>query len=475
MSLADAAGNRVGSSSEELSYVDCLGPLHVDCIDYVVREGQMIPGTEDVADSWRRCLTANHLDPNNSLAPEIITENEIKVSTEPLHNLIFHAQDEIDRLYAIVGPQDYVVLLCNRDGVAIHHRGDESKAEAFKYWGIWLGGVWSEEVEGTNGIGTCIAEQRPEMVHRGQHFRTRHTELSCAGAPIFDPLGRLTAVLDTSSMDPKTSEQSLSLVMAATKVSARGIEERMFREHFRSAWNVAAAPSGVTDSAVLLAVDNDQRILGADQMARRLLGLNDEALNRGKALSSVFEYNPSLFRAKWMRDIPARLLKTGANDLNTGTIEPWNVLITRPVAGWWSQTEALIHFRPRIDMLANLPAPITPKNYGGLSPATANRIREYIDSHLQENIALEVLAGIAQLSVHHFAREFRQSVGVSPHSYIVRRRVERAKELLRTTDLSLSEIANASGFADQSHFTRHFRRLTGISPGLARRHNGKNN
>lgn len=158
MSLAAASNHRVPSSTEEPSHVDCLGPAHVDCVDLVVREGVLIPGTEEVADSWRRCLTVDHLDPDNRVPPQIVTESEIKISREPLHNLILRAQEEIDRLYAIVGPQEYVVLLCNRDGVAIHHRGDESKAEAFKYWGIWLGGVWSEEVEGTNGIGTCITE-----------------------------------------------------------------------------------------------------------------------------------------------------------------------------------------------------------------------------------------------------------------------------------------------------------------------------
>jgi transcriptional regulator of acetoin/glycerol metabolism len=60
-------------------------------------------------------------------------------------------------------------------GVAIHHRGDEAKAGEFKNWGIWLGGVWSKKSEGTNGISTCIAEQRPVLLHAGQHFRRRHT------------------------------------------------------------------------------------------------------------------------------------------------------------------------------------------------------------------------------------------------------------------------------------------------------------
>jgi AraC-like DNA-binding protein len=455
--LATANKNRTQSSIDRLS--------HVDCIDLVVRKGTLVPGVEDVVNSWRRCLTAHHLDPEIQTAPHIITDKEIKDSRAPLRDVILHAQEELDRLYAIVRPQQYVVLLCNRDGVAIQHRGDESMADVYKDRGIWLGAVISEQTEGTNGIGTCITDQRATMIHRDQHFRTRHIDLSCAGAPIFDPLGRLAAVLDTSSMNPQASEQSLSLAMAATKVSARGIEERIFREHFRHAWNIAAAPCGGIEVAVLLAVDNDQRILGADHMARRLFSLNDEVLNRGMALATIFEYDSSIFRGKRMQDVAARLLRTG-------TDEPWNGLITPPacrMSGWCSPTDALVHSRPRFGMLAHLPLSVgPPTNRGGLAPVSANRVCEYIDAHLQETLALEVLAQIAQLSVHHFARAFRQTLGTPPHNYIVQRRVEHAQQLLRNTDIPLSEIAMVAGFTDQSHLARHFRTITGVSPSLAR-------
>jgi AraC-like DNA-binding protein/PAS domain-containing protein len=455
--LPAAKKNRTQSSIDGLS--------HVDCIDLVVRKGTLVPGVEEIATSWRRCLTAHHLDPEIKAAPHIITEKEIKDSREPLRNVILHAQEELDRLYAIVGPQQYVVLLCNRDGVAIHHRGNESLADTYKDRGIWLGAVVSEQMEGTNGIGTCITDQRATMVHRDQHFRTRHIDLSCAGAPIFDPLGRLAGVLDTSSMNPQTTEQSLSLAMAATKLSARGIEERIFREYFRHAWNLAAAPCGGSEVALLLAVDNDHRILGADHIARRIFGLTDEVLNQGTALATIFEYDSSIFRCKRMQDVAARLVRTG-------TDEAWNALITPPacgMSGLCSPTEALLHSRPRVGMLAHLPLPADPPTTrGGLAPARANRVCEYIDSHLQENIALEVLAGIAQLSVHHFARAFRQTLGIPPHNYIVQRRVERAQQMLRNTELPLSEIAIAAGFTDQSHLARHFRTITGVSPSLAR-------
>ena len=442
---------------------------HLDKIEHVLHKNDVPLEVDEVSHSWQRCITTHHLDPNSRAFPHIITETEMKGCREPIQSLVLHAREEIDRLYSIIGQQEYVVLLCNHEGVAIHHRGNESKADEFKYWGIWLGGVWSETVEGTNGIGTTISEERPMIVHRDQHFRTRHTSLSCAGVPIFDPGGKLAAVLDASTMNPATTEQSLSLVLAAARVSARGVEERVFRQCFRHSWNLAASPTDNSLPALLLAVDADQRIVGADRVARLGLRLNDAKLNRGVPLSDIFHYDSSIFRCKRAQDVATRLLRTGTNQW-------WNVLVSPPLCGmksWCSPTDTLLHSQPRLGMLNNLPiSSEASMSRGGLPSARTSRICEYIDSHLQENIALDVLAEMAGMSVHHFARAFRQSVGMPPHGYVVHRRVERAQQLLGATDLPLSEIALVTGFSDQSHFARHFRRLTGISPSVARRERG---
>src|SRR6266446_6188046 len=86
---------------------------------------------EAIDDSWRRCLLDFHVDPRSSSVPHLLTERELRISREPLDSFLLQAQEEIDRLYAIVRPQSYVVLLCNSDGVAIHHRGDASKDQEF--------------------------------------------------------------------------------------------------------------------------------------------------------------------------------------------------------------------------------------------------------------------------------------------------------------------------------------------------------
>jgi AraC-like DNA-binding protein len=101
---------------------------------------------------------------------------------------------------------------------------------------------------------------------------------------------------------------------------------------------------------------------------------------------------------------------------------------------------------------------------GGLPPRVLRRIREYIDENIEHRISVELLASLANLSVWYFVRAFKQSVGVTPHDYLIRRRVERTMELLSSTDISLSQISLAAGFADQSHFSRRFRQLVGMSP-----------
>jgi AraC family transcriptional regulator len=101
---------------------------------------------------------------------------------------------------------------------------------------------------------------------------------------------------------------------------------------------------------------------------------------------------------------------------------------------------------------------------GGLPPRVLRRLKEYIDAHIDERISVEALAGLANLSTCYFVRAFKQSAGVTPHDYLIRRRVERTMELLSNSDLSLSEIALAAGFADQSHCARRFRQHVGMSP-----------
>jgi len=115
--------------------------------------------------------------------------------------------------------------------------------------------------------------------------------------------------------------------------------------------------------------------------------------------------------------------------------------------------------------VGSLPLPSSNK---GLSPERLRRVRDYVEAHLDDDLSLTVLADIACLSPYHFSRSFKEAAGVGPQRYVIQRRFERAKTLLRRTRQPLSLIAQEAGFADQSHLNSIFRREMGVTPGRFR-------
>jgi transcriptional regulator GlxA family with amidase domain len=189
--------------------------------------------------------------------------------------------------------------------------------------------------------------------------------------------------------------------------------------------------------------------------------LDDQKLLTGVSLWSIFERDHALFRRRDVTDIPARFVIAGSNEDCPALVTPPD----RAVGPWQNKTSRALHTHPRSDRLRAIgPFLPAPQARGGLPPGAMRRVREYVETHLSENIDLAVLASIAGLSVFHFAREFKRSAGVTPHHYLVQKRVERAQEMLARTDLALAEIAIASGFSDQSHLARHFRQMLGTTP-----------
>ena len=119
------------------------------------------------------------------------------------------------------------------------------------------------------------------------------------------------------------------------------------------------------------------------------------------------------------------------------------------------------------------------KTYGGagqglpsvglLPPWQVRRIAEWVDAHLQDSIRTADLAALLDLSPSHFSRSFGKSVGMPPHRWVLLRRIERTKHLLKETSAPLSDVADCCGFVDQSHLTNVFSRLEGVTPARWRR------
>lgn len=112
---------------------------------------------------------------------------------------------------------------------------------------------------------------------------------------------------------------------------------------------------------------------------------------------------------------------------------------------------------------------VTESSRGGLAPWQVRRACDRLESDLGGKLALQTIAAELGLSISHFSRAFRISTGLPPHQWLLHQRVKAAKQLMSVRDLPLSEIAISAGFANQSHFTRIFSALVGVSPGAWRR------
>jgi len=229
--------------------------------------------------SWQRSAGLYRLDPTERSPPRRLTQSELTEARQRIEPLIRAARSSLDRLYLAVGGTGCCVLLADRDGVPVERRGAVADDETFRDWGLWTGTVWSEKSEGTNGIGTCLAEQRALTIDRDQHFFTRNTLLSCTTAPIYDHEGNLAAALDVSSCRADLTEGFVNLIAIAVGDAVRRIEAENFRLAFPDA-RIVVAPTAERMANALIAVDGDDLVIGATRSARLAFGLTPETLAR---------------------------------------------------------------------------------------------------------------------------------------------------------------------------------------------------
>jgi transcriptional regulator of acetoin/glycerol metabolism len=248
-----------------------------------------------IAASWRRCLLNYNLDPERIEPPTMLSGFELRHARGHAGRLMHVADRELDRLHALTHSLGYAVLMTDREGVIVARRVQEMDEGGCRHWQLWTGALWNEAVEGTNGVGTCLAEQRAVTVHRDQHFRSRHTKLTCTVAPLFDAGGEIAGALDISSFRPDPEERILPLAMAAVQEAARRIETAYFHEVFARCL-ILSLPHTLDgqegNSVPLVALDGDRRILGATRAARRILDLDATRIGRGLSLGEALDRLP---------------------------------------------------------------------------------------------------------------------------------------------------------------------------------------
>ena len=274
-----------------------------------------VSAPEHVKRSWLRCLDEYGLDPESGGEPAVVSQQELAARKEQSLELLSFADTEMAHLHRQLAGSGHSIILTDRDGVLLSHYGDPAFRHAAARAGLVPGGVWSERHGGTNGMGTCLAERTPLIVHREQHFLARNTGLTCCAAPIFDPAGELAAVLDASGESDRAQQHTLVLV----NLSAQAIEKRLFLHRFRDAFVVRfhSRPELVgTSSEGMLAFDAEGRIAAVDRNALFQLGCKQATdLMGGAPLERVFNISlPALLgrcRKKSFHPLPVYEMRHG--------------------------------------------------------------------------------------------------------------------------------------------------------------------
>ncbi|WP_298948446.1 GAF domain-containing protein [uncultured Paracoccus sp.] len=240
--------------------------------DLVAEQSQSGSATSAVVTSWRRSIMKYGLDPAEPRLPSRLSDAALGERRAAMDLLIHIAEGPLDHLYELVGLSGCNVLLTDSDGLVLAQRMRAAEAGQFRDWGLAEGFDWSEAAQGTNGIGTCLAEGRSLTISRDEHFHTRNTGMTCMDAPIWGPDGRLIGALDVSAARCDGGGHT-RLIEAQVAHASSVIEAMLFRASFPQARIVVATEER---GAALIAVDQDDLTIGATRAARRALGLPRE-------------------------------------------------------------------------------------------------------------------------------------------------------------------------------------------------------
>ncbi|GAA0300376.1 helix-turn-helix domain-containing protein [Rhodovulum strictum] len=217
-------------------------------------------------------MTLHGLDPAAEATRDRIDDAALSQRREAQEQFLQIAAPKLDQLFALVGQSGCAVLLCDPEGVVLDRRCSEADREVFRRWGLFEGMDWSESAEGTNGIGTCLAESRSLIIHRDDHFLARNIGMSCIDAPIYGPDARIVGALDVSSARADQTEAFNRLIAAMVGQTARQIETDSFCAAYPG-MRIVHADADDTDAATLLAVDHDDIVVGATRGARKAFGM----------------------------------------------------------------------------------------------------------------------------------------------------------------------------------------------------------
>jgi transcriptional regulator of acetoin/glycerol metabolism len=223
-----------------------------------------------------------------------LNPQSVKELQQRLGELLPVARAEMESLYEQIAGSGFAVILADTQGTVLSTITDPSLQREFRHAGLSLGALWDERHEGTNGIGTCLAEAGPVTVHREEHFRGYNLSLSCSAAPILDPHGGILAVLDASTANSSDSRLIQRHTMALVNMSAHLISRWNFLSEYGESWILRfhSRPEfvGLLHEA-LMAIDDNGNVLAVNESALVQLGCSTRQSLVGEPIGKVFQFN----------------------------------------------------------------------------------------------------------------------------------------------------------------------------------------
>jgi len=289
-----------GKGGDAIKQGDTLSSLnlassHASRIFHVVQSGLQPAGIEPhVTRSWNRCMREYGIEPSGVRQNAVLNPQSVKELQQRMGEMMRAARAEMESLYEQIAGSGFAVILTDTQGAVLSTITDPTLQREFRLAGLWLGALWDERHEGTNGIGTCLAEGVPVTVHREEHFRGYNIALSCSGAPILDPQGSVLAVLDASTVNSNDSRMIQRHTMALVNMSANLISRWNFLNEFRHAWILRfhSRPEfvGLLHEA-LVAVDVSGTIVAVNESAMLQLGSSNRKAFVGQPIDQFFQFD----------------------------------------------------------------------------------------------------------------------------------------------------------------------------------------
>ncbi len=299
--------------------VDLAARRHAEHVLRSVAEG-LPDHASHIARSWQRCVSDYRLNPAGAFALAGLPCERLEECRERNAHLLDSARGEALSLHRQLPDRDTLVVIADAAGTVLETHGDGVFVRQAARLGMSPGSDWSERACGTNGIGTCLAERRPLVVNRAEHFFPSLIGLSCCAAPIFDERGELVGVLDVTSESDLSAEHLRMLV----GMSANAIENRLFEArhaHLHLLRLHSRRELLYTFHEGLLALDGAGRVVAANRSATLQLG---RAELLGRDVEGLLEtgFDELLARAGASAGYPLPLIAAGGRSIFANLTPP---------------------------------------------------------------------------------------------------------------------------------------------------------